>query len=90
MMVIMILICRMAMKQRKSWNMLVKERCNLLKVTRRRAQEAEVEEKASESATSIRLSLNLVSKAMTELQTPRKAYRKCMTQYQPDLKRSIL
>ena len=89
MMVIMILICRMAMKQRKSWNML-KERCNLLKVTRRRAQEAEVEEKASESATSIRLSLNLVSKAMTELQTPRKAYRKCMTQYQPDLKRSIL
>ena len=89
MMVIMILICRMAMKQRKSWNML-KERCNWLKVTRRRAQEAEVEEKASESATSIRLSLNLVSKAMTELQTPRKAYWKCMTQYQPDLKRSIL
>ena len=89
MMVIMILICRMAMKQRKSWNML-KERCNRLKVTRRRAQEAEVEEKASESATSIRLSLNLVSKAMTELQTPRKAYWKCMTQYQPDLKRSIL
>ena len=83
------MICRMAMKQRKSWNML-KERCNWLKVTRRRAQEAEVEEKASESATSIRLSLNLVSKAMTELQTPRKAYRKCMTQYQPDLKRSIL